>query len=282
MFNLITSDQDLSFLAKELTSSKVIAVDTEFRRTSKDNMKLALIQINDNHEIYIIDCIATESCSELLKVFEDSNIVKIFHSCREDIEALYSWTNGKITNIHDTQLANAFLGNELSISYQGIVKEKFGIELKKGETRSNWIRRPLRESQLDYAALDVEYLLDIYEAQKIELLAAGKDSWLKEEAELMVRNFFSSLVDNSEDDQVQFPISKSHQNLILSDFDKIIEKAAHHYSINKALLFSRKNQKDLLRDFFYKDLNQAMILRGEWRRQLIFDEIRELFLKIVV
>ena len=282
MFNLITSDQDLSFLAKELTSSKVIAVDTEFRRTSKENMRLALIQINDNQEIYIIDCLAIDSYSELLKVFENSSIVKIFHSCREDIEALYSWTNGKITNIHDTQLANAFLGNELSISYQGIVKEKFGIELKKGETRSNWIRRPLRESQLDYAALDVEYLLDIYESQKIELLATGKDSWLKEEAELMVRNFFSSLVDTSDDDQVKFPISKSHQNLILSDLDKIVERVAHHHSINKALLFSRKNQKDFLRDFFYKDLNQAMILRGEWRRQLIFDEIRELFLKIVV
>ena len=109
MFNLITSEEDLILLGKELSCRKNIAIDTEFRRTTKDNMKLSLVQINDSEEIYIIDCIALESNEEISKIFEDKNINKIIHSCREDIEALYSWTHKNIHNIFDTQIANAFL-----------------------------------------------------------------------------------------------------------------------------------------------------------------------------
>ena len=44
-------------------------------------------------------------------------------------------------SIYDTQLAEAFLGNEFSISYQSLVSKELGVELVKEETRSNWMRR---------------------------------------------------------------------------------------------------------------------------------------------
>ena len=47
------------------------------------------------------------------------------------------------------------LEDDYSIGYQGLVKKKLGISLEKKETRSNWIKRPLSDAQLKYAALDV-------------------------------------------------------------------------------------------------------------------------------
>ena len=55
MFTLINSLADLSFLNEELKSKEIIAIDTEFRRTTKTNMRLALLQVNDGEEIFIID-----------------------------------------------------------------------------------------------------------------------------------------------------------------------------------------------------------------------------------
>ena len=69
------------------------------------------------------------------------------------MEAIYSWTDKKIVNIFDTQLAHSLLSDDYSIGYQALVEKKLDIVLEKKETRSNWLRRPLSSSQLQYAAL---------------------------------------------------------------------------------------------------------------------------------
>ena len=55
MFIYIDSLEDLKYLNNELLGKEYLGVDTEFRRTQKDNMRLGLLQINDDEEIYLID-----------------------------------------------------------------------------------------------------------------------------------------------------------------------------------------------------------------------------------
>ena len=50
MFHLIESKEDLNFLSGELSERGCLAIDTEFKRTSKDNLQLSLIQISDSEE----------------------------------------------------------------------------------------------------------------------------------------------------------------------------------------------------------------------------------------
>ena len=107
--------------------------------------------------------------------------LKIFHSCKEDLEAVFAWTQKEMVNIFDTQIANSLLGGDFSIGYQGLVEQEMDIVLNKNETRSNWIRRPLSDSQLKYAALDVEYLIYLYKIQKEELLNTTKLEWHDQE-----------------------------------------------------------------------------------------------------
>ena len=92
MFTLIETSEDLLFLNQELLQCPCVAIDTEFRRTTKDNMKLALMQVNDSNEIYLIDCLQIKEPKEICSFLSSQDTKKIFHSCREDIEAIYSWT----------------------------------------------------------------------------------------------------------------------------------------------------------------------------------------------
>ena len=108
MFTFIDSIDDLSYLNQELIKKPYIGVDTEFRRTTKDNMRLALLQVNDEEEVYLIDSILIKDPGEHVSFLFSDSVVKILHSCKEDLEAIYSWTRKEMTNIFDTQVANSF------------------------------------------------------------------------------------------------------------------------------------------------------------------------------
>jgi len=174
LYTYIDSIDDLACLNEELLDKTVLGVDTEFRRTTKDNMRLALLQVNDEEEIFLIDTILISKPGDHANFLFSDSVLKVFHSCKEDLEAIMSWTTKEIANIYDTQIANSLLNGDFTISYQALVDQELDIILNKNETRSNWLRRPLSESQLKYAALDVEYLIHLYKIQEKELSKTSK------------------------------------------------------------------------------------------------------------
>ena len=265
MFTLIETSEDLMFLNKELLQCPYVAIDTEFRRTAKDNMKLALLQVNDSTEIYLIDCLQIKEPKEICSFFSSPDTKKIFHSCREDIEAIYSWTKRGVLNIYDTQIANSLLGGTYSISYQALVKEKIGLVVSKDETRTNWLRRPLTESQLNYAAFDVYYLIDLYNLQIEEFSKTNKLEWLEEES-----NKYSVLDSCIElpRDKV-FGIQKKEEKEILIEFNNMVNKISRIEGINPTLFFSKQNQKILLLNTLSLGLEGALLGITKWRSMLI-------------
>ncbi len=273
MYTYINSLEDLSFLNKELTKKPYVAIDTEFRRTKKDNMKLALVQINDEEEIFIIDTIHIKDPQGYVSFLFSENVTKIFHSCKEDLEAIYSWTKKETINIFDTQVANSFLNGDFTISYQGLVEQELGIILNKNETRSNWIRRPLTDSQLKYAALDVEYLIHLYKLQKEELSKSYKLDWHNQDLKRLTKNVFNS---GSAFDDLERIISKSQETELLNQFNKLVEKISEREQINPTLFFSKKAQRDFLRLVFKQGLDSACEEITPWRCQLIKDKMLNL------
>ena len=244
MFTFIDSIEDMAYLNEELLQKPYIGVDTEFRRTTKDNMRLGLLQVNEGEEIYLIDTILINDPKEHCSFLFSDSVIKIFHSCKEDLEAVFSWTDKKIVNIFDTQIANAFLNGDYSIGYQGLVEKELGIVLNKNETRSNWIRRPLSDSQLKYAALDVEYLIHLYEEQKEELSKSSKLNWLNQDIERLLNITFNPLSVFAE---LERSISKAEEENILKELNIIVNEISERQKINTTLFFSKKAQKDFLR-----------------------------------
>ncbi len=273
MFTFIDSIEDLAFLNKELLQKSHLGVDTEFRRTTKDNMRLGLLQVNDGEETYLIDTVLIENPKDQASFLYSESVIKIFHSCKEDLEAIFSWTNQKMINIFDTQIANAFLDSDYSIGYQGLVERRLGIVLEKKETRSNWIKRPLSDSQLKYAALDVEYLIHLYELQKEELSKSLKLNWHDQDIERLVDITFDT---NSKLVELERSISKAQETELLNDFNKIVEEISNREKVNSTLFFSKKAQKDFLRLVLSKGLDHACKQITLWRSQLIREEILNL------
>ncbi len=273
MFTFIDSIEDMAYLNQELLQKPFIGVDTEFRRTTKDNMRLGLLQVNEGEEIYLIDTILINDPKEHCSFLFSDSVVKIFHSCKEDLEAVFSWTGNKIVNIFDTQIANAFLDGDYSIGYQGLVEQKLGIVLNKNETRSNWIRRPLSDSQLKYAALDVEYLIHLYKIQEKELSKTSKLKWLNQDIENLLQVTFNQSKAFSELDRI---ITKAQELEMLIEFNRLVETISSERQINSTLFFSKKAQKDFLRLVLIEGLDKACKKITPWRSQLIKDGMLDL------
>ena len=273
MFTFIESIEDLAFLNEELLLKPYVGVDTEFRRTTKDNMRLALLQINDAEEIYLVDTVLIADPKDHCSFLFSDSVTKIFHSCKEDIEAVYSWTGKKMVNLFDTQLAEAFLNGHYSIGYQGLVEEKIGITVDKGETRSNWIRRPLTDSQLNYAASDVDFLIELFMEQKQALTVSNKLEWHNEELDFLSSRIFSPIV---YDEDINTGLTKSEEKNLLNKFNDIVLHIAELEKINPTMFFSKKSQKDFLRLTINEGFEQASSEITSWRCRLLAEPLGSL------
>jgi len=184
----VSNKKELNFLDDHLSQNTIFGIDTEFDWRTTYFPKLSVIQISIQKHLFLIDCLKINPEKVLKKYLENKNILKIFHSVRSDTTVLSKCLNSKTKNVFDIQLADKILSKGEIKAYGKIVKKFFGIVLKKGETNSNWLKRPLSENQIDYALDDVDYLLEIFNYQKKSLIKSNslKDVFLlsKKEAEL--------------------------------------------------------------------------------------------------
>jgi len=278
-FIKIETKEDLKLLDQELITKDILGIDTEFRRTGKEDINLSLIQVNDSHETYLIDCIAIGKYKNYCEFLFCNEVIKIFHSVREDIDAIHSWSDNKVINVFDTQLANAFLGGSFPIAYKDLVNEKFGFSIDKNETRSNWIKRPLRESQLEYAASDVEFLIELYEEQNKELEETKKIGWLFEEV-----NYISNLIlskDSEETLMSNQKLSKPEELQFLRKFNNLILSISKEWQINPTILFSKKNQRDFLKLLLKSDLDFSLSTLPKWKVNLLENHFKDIFKEIL-
>lgn len=182
----VTDNDVLSRLCAEWKALPVLALDTEFIRIDTFFPRLGLIQVCDGSASYLLDPLTLTDWQAFVALLRSESIVKVFHSCSEDLIVFNNFFNQLPRPLIDTQKAAAFLDYGYSISYQNLVKEVLGIEISKGETRSDWLRRPLSPDQLTYAALDVAYLPEIYLLLMQRLKEKQRDAWLTSECEQML------------------------------------------------------------------------------------------------
>lgn len=165
----VTDNQQLKLLCDQWRSAEYLTLDTEFIRVNTFYPIPGLIQIGVAQGIYLIDPLQIDEWDDFIALLSDVSIVKIIHSGSEDLILFLDFFKCLPASLFDTQKAAAFLGYGASISYLNLVRELAGIELAKGETRSDWLQRPLTRQQLDYAALDVAYLPLIYQELRQQL-----------------------------------------------------------------------------------------------------------------
>lgn len=150
-------------------------------RTDTFYPRLALVQVSDGDAAWLIDPVALDDLSPLGELLSDPNVVKVLHSCSEDLEVLQLALGCRPAPLYDTQVAAAMVGYGFSLGYSALVKRLLDIEIGKQETRSDWLQRPLSAAQLAYAAADVQHLFPVYH-QLVEAGARlGRTDWIATE-----------------------------------------------------------------------------------------------------
>ncbi len=180
--DLVTASAPLAAAAGAWAGRPALALDTEFVRERTFYPRLGLIQTSNGEAVSLIDPLAIEDLSPLLAALREPSLVKVLHSGSEDLEVLYRAFGLVPEPLFDTQIAAALAGIGASLGYQKLVATVFGVELPKGETRTDWLARPLSPAQLAYAAEDVAYLLPLHERLGEELERLGRAAWAREDS----------------------------------------------------------------------------------------------------
>lgn len=183
----IRDDLSLGEHCRDWRQLPFVAVDTEFMRVDTFYPKAGLIQIGDGKCAFLIDPLLIGNWQPLAELIEDRNVVKVLHACSEDLEVLLRLTGKLPQPLFDTQLAAGYLNLGFSMGYSRLVQEVLGIDLPKGETRSDWLQRPLSETQVSYAAEDAVHLAELFSALRARL-SDDKYAWVLEDgAELVAQ-----------------------------------------------------------------------------------------------
>ena len=161
-----------------------IGLDTEFIRERTSWPQLALVQIalgESAEDILLVDPLVPGMCEALAPLLADASVLKIMHSASEDLVAFKHACGVLPTPLFDTQIAAALAGVGGGMGYQKLVQAVADVALTKGETRSDWLRRPLSASQLEYAADDVLHLHALHRHLDTTLETQGRSAWLQED-----------------------------------------------------------------------------------------------------
>lgn len=179
----ITDRKQLKEFVSRAKKSPLLAVDTEFLREKTYWPRLCLIQLATEEESVAVDPFRVKDLSDLAELFIDESIVKLFHAAGQDMELIVHEMGVIPKPVFDTQIAASLLGDMLQIGYGSLVLNECNVKLKKADSFTDWSRRPLTDSQIEYALDDVIYLPRIYRSMKERLEKLGRLSWLDRDFE---------------------------------------------------------------------------------------------------
>jgi ribonuclease D len=155
-----------------------IAIDTERASGYRYGQRAYLIQLRrEGSGTFLIDPIAVPDLQALAEVLDGPEW--ILHAASQDLPCLAE-LDLHPTSLFDTELAGRLLGMA-RVGLGPMVEEVLGRSLAKGHGAADWSKRPLPESWLEYAALDVEPLVELREVLHARLVEDGKLDWAEQE-----------------------------------------------------------------------------------------------------
>ncbi|MGB0112520.1 MAG: HRDC domain-containing protein [Ilumatobacteraceae bacterium] len=183
-YRWIDRQEDLDEVIATLLQQPRYALDTEFHRERTYFPKLALVQVawreGERQESVLIDPLAVD-----VKVFDAlfaSESLCVIHAAQQDLDVLTHAVGSVPDRMFDTQLAAGFVGYGTP-SLVSLLQGEIGVTPAKGDRLTDWLRRPLTDSQRQYAAVDVEYLLEVHERLVVQLAEVGRLAWAEDACE---------------------------------------------------------------------------------------------------
>lgn len=249
-FQYIKDQQSLQNLVSEYQRSELLVLDTEFVRTRTYYAKLGLIQAYNGKTLALIDPCAINDLTPFWALLKNSNITKIIHSCGEDLEVFSHYGLCQPFPLFDSQIAASLSGMGHGLGYAKLVEICLQVTLDKGESRTDWLKRPLTSAQLSYAANDVYYLYQLYPILKNALEQKQRLPWLFSEGKRLT---------DARENQLNFDLAylKVKNANQLSTVELAYLKVLAKWRMKKAI------DKDLALGFVIKDHGLVAIAKKQ-------------------
>ena len=182
-YRYVDSDAGLRAVVAALSGEPRYALDTEFHRERTYRPEAALIQIAWPGDLVLLDPVAVDvrPLSEVLS----TGALMVAHAAGQDLEVLESCCGAVPGRIFDTQIAAGFLGLGTP-ALSSLYESEIGWRPPKADRLTDWLVRPLKPSQLEYAASDVLHLLEIHDRLEARLDELGRLGWAEAEFELLL------------------------------------------------------------------------------------------------
>ena len=187
----ITKSSELKDFCERAANENYITIDTEFLRERTYFSKLCLVQLaisgNENENAVIVDTLVHDlDLSPLYDLFQNHNIIKVFHAARQDLEIFYLDSGIFPKPLFDTQIAAMVCGFGDQVAYETLVRQLAKQQLDKSSRFTDWSRRPLTDAQKKYALADVTHLRVIYEILSEQLIKTQRIKWVEEELKILI------------------------------------------------------------------------------------------------
>lgn len=175
---IATQDEYLAAVERVAAGTGPVAVDAERASGFRYSQRAYLIQVfRRGAGTFLFDPPAIGSFAELQDAIGD--VEWVLHAASQDLPCLRE-VGLDPSSLFDTELG-ARLAGLPRVGLAAVVEETLGLHLKKEHSAADWSTRPLPDSWLTYAALDVELLVDVRDRIHERLEAAGKLSAAEQE-----------------------------------------------------------------------------------------------------
>ena len=185
--NVVTHPAQLVACLDELAKAPVIGFDTEFVGEDQYRPELCLVQVATAEKLFVIDPFSCGPLDGFWNLLLDPKRATVVHAGREDIRICYFAAGSPPADVFDVQLAAGLVGFPFPMGYGGLVQELLGQRMTKGETLTDWRRRPLSPAQVRYAFDDVRFLLPAHRRLTERLKRYDRAAWAAEEFATFVR-----------------------------------------------------------------------------------------------
>ncbi len=181
--SIVTTKKKLSEICAEIDQCGRFGMDLEFIPERTYHPELCLIQVSTDANAYIIDPLALEEVDELWERVANPSVLVVLHAAEQDLVLVNNCSGLIPQNIADTQIAAGFVGFGYPVGYGKLLHQLLGVSISKTESYTDWLNRPLSDSQIHYALDDVRHLLPMYDKLENMLKENSRLTWVQEECQ---------------------------------------------------------------------------------------------------
>ncbi|HEX8696802.1 MAG TPA: ribonuclease D [Longimicrobium sp.] len=179
-YEYVDTQEGLARVVERLRGERLVGADTEAAGYHRYFDRMSLVQLSGGAGNFLVDPLAVRDLSPLAAVFENDHVETVFHDADYDLRILDRDAGLRVTNLFDTQIAAAFLG-ERALGLGNVVEKYLGVRLPKEHQRADWAERPLSQGMKEYAAADTAHLPALRDRLRAELERRGRLAWAEEE-----------------------------------------------------------------------------------------------------